>query len=265
MSPWGDLLDEPVLVLTADQDWAPAWATRALLEVAAAAGAPLHLFVTNACPSLEAPPGELSLGVHPNFRRDSTHGTTEDEVIDHVRALVPAATSFRTHGFVEGTATLDRLRERGMRADSNLLCWLQDDLPPILHGTGLLRVPVWFEDDVLLRFSPETLELGPVLGALERPGLKVVNVHPLLVAANVASAEDYRVRRTRLHGAREPLEGPGRGLGRTLHELLEAVAGRGLRWQRFEDVVDRALAAVRARPDGSPYGWPGPITSHGPG
>src|SRR5579862_4261563 len=87
-------LDQPVLALTSDQDWAPDWALAALLEVAAKEQVPLHVFVTNLSAELDSACTGVTLGIHPNFGPRSSHGENVDDVIRTCLDLVPDATSF---------------------------------------------------------------------------------------------------------------------------------------------------------------------------
>ena len=104
---WEDLSSEPLVAVTADQDWAPEWAMAELIRFARAEAVPLHVFVTNPSPALEraAASGEVTLGIHPNFRPGSSHGDDPEDVIAHCRALVPSATTFRTHSFYENSGS----------------------------------------------------------------------------------------------------------------------------------------------------------------
>jgi hypothetical protein len=254
------LVHEPVFLLTADQDWAPDWALEALLDVAEAEGVPLHLFVTNASPLLERRRSALlTLGIHPNFQRGSTHGATEDEVIEHCLALVPGATSFRAHGFHENTRILSKLAGAGAVADSNLLAFLQPGLTPIVHAAGLLRFPVFFEDDVFLALAQPALELTRAEPLLLARGLKILNFHPSLVALNACTLAHYDDLRDVIFGAAaagRPEPYAGRGAATLLHELIGTVKAAGLRFASFPALVDDAYASLRRSfPDGL-YGWP---------
>lgn len=230
--------DQPTFVLTGDQDWAPPWALQRWLE--AGRGVPMHLFVTNPDDVVAAPPPNLTLGIHPNFLPGSTHGDDPAAVIAHCLALVPGAWTFRSHAFAEATPWLDALVEAGLRADSNLCTDLQPGLTPLRHACGLVRLPVFLEDDVVLRSGrvPSVDELE-----LFTPGLKILNFHPALVAINARSLEDYAGARGALYGGEPWVGHEGRGIADLLGELLEAVEARGHRFMSFETLAERALEA----------------------
>lgn len=257
-------LAEPVFTLTSDQDWAPDWALASLLEIAEEENIPLHLFATNASRVLGSTEAEVTLGIHPNFHMGSSHGDTEDEVIETCLELVPDACTFRCHSFYENTTVLRKLLARGLYADSNLLTFLQPQLCPLLHGTGILRFPVAFEDDVFLEWAAPDLDLTQVLDCLMAPGLKVLNFHPALVALNAPSVDYYNRMRSQLYDASGATVEPYDGVGaRTvLIDVMRAVRAAGIAFRSFPSLVEEArLSIATTLPDGL-YRWG--KTSHSP-
>jgi hypothetical protein len=254
---WSDSFAEPCFVLTADQDWAPEWAMERFLAFAEEQEVPVHVFVTNPSPALEAASGDsrVTLGAHPNFLPRSTHGSTPEEVIAHVRELVPDADSFRTHTYAESAGSLDEMRAAGFRTDSNLCLFLQPEIVPLIHSVGLIRLPVFLDDDSLLLWdSDRKLDLGPMSEPLASQGLKILNFHPLLFAVNCPTAQYYRDRREQLYepggAAAEPFD--GRGLRDVLEELI-GVARRDGRLSSFPEVAASAWEAAASLR--GPYGW----------
>lgn len=257
---WSDDFAEPVYVLTADQDWAPEWAIERFLAFAEANGLPLHVFVTNRSPALEAAhaASRVTLGAHPNFLPGSSHGSSAEEVIASCRSLVPEAKTFRTHAYVESAHSLGLLREAGFQTDSNLCLFLQPGIVPLIHATGVLRLPVFLDDDSLLLWDREgALELDPMAGAFAGPGLKILNFHPTLFAINCPSSEHYRARRESIYDPEAPPEGPfeGRGTADVLAELIARARDSGHRFSAFEEVADAAWGRLRSRDGAALYGW----------
>jgi hypothetical protein len=260
--------DEPVFVVSGDQDWAPDWALAATLDHIAAAGAPYHLFVTNESPALSRARASdlVSLGVHPNFLRGSTQGHAPDEVIETCLELVPDATSFRTHCLCEDNFLLRKLASRGFVADSNVVTLCQPDLVPVLHGAGLLRIPIFMEDAWFLEWARPELDLAAAKRELLAPGIKVLNFHPALIAINAPSMDYYNARRPGLYGdtADEPLEPhPGRGVATLFGELVSFVQDSGVRVATFPELVQEGLACVREAYGDELYGWPAHPLLHG--
>jgi hypothetical protein len=260
-NPFAEFLDGPIFVLTGDQDWAPDWALSAMLEIVAAHDVPLHLFVTNESPALASRrPTNMTTGIHPNFMAGSTHGTSAEAIIDFCLGLVPDANTFRSHAFSENSHILLNLASRGFVADSNLVTFLQPRLVPVIHGAGLLRFPVFLEDDVFLWWASPDLQLTALTSLLFSPGLKVFNFHPSLVGINTPSVDYTDLRRPLLYGsadAQTPIEPyAGRGVATLLVDLIDAIRGAGFDFTPFPQLVSRARACLdRGLPDGL-YRWP---------
>jgi len=249
---WAGLCDAPVYALTSDQDWAPEWALERLLEHAQAAGTPLHVFRTNPSPVLDAAAAaeEITQGWHPNFLPGSTHGATTEEVLAACRALVPQARTARSHCFREDTLTLRALAAAGIAVDSQPASMFQPGLVPLLHESGILRLPVFFEDDLFFRWLTPDLDLAPVLATLGSPGLKILNVHATFFACNVPSDAFYEQVRGRVFGSQAAAEGvvhSGRGTADALRELTAAVHAAGASFTSFEQLVSDVLARVAAQ------------------
>jgi hypothetical protein len=255
---WGERFRDPVVALTADQDWAPEWATERLLDFLDAADMPVHVFVTNDSPALEGTQRrQVSLGAHPNFLSGSTHGSTPEEVIDTCRSLVPNTRTVRSHVHAENSHILQLLIEAGFDTDSNLSLFLQPGILPLIHSTGILRLPVFLDDDSLLLWDRTgTLDLAPAKRALVTPGLKILNFHPALFAINCPSAEYYRTHRDELYGTTAPMRPfEGRGLATVLEELIQWLRATGHTIFPFPEVVSDCWRDLDALEEGTLYGW----------
>lgn len=242
-----DVFGRPRLVLTSDQDWAPEWAIEELLRVAATWEAPLHVFRTNPSPGLDATsqPVDLTHGWHPNFAAGSSHGSTPEAVIRYCEQHFGSCASVRSHEFVESSPIWQLLAEHGVRFDSQTVTRCQPGLRPLAHWTGIVRLPVWFEDDVWLRVAGDTADTARLFPLLLTPGLKIFNVHPALLATNSPSIDWYDEHRPQLYGpGSEPVRNPRGGVADTLNRLVHAARDGGLRFERWDDVATDAAAAV---------------------
>ncbi len=254
---WEELADAPMFVLTGDQDWAPTWTVERELRTAAEVGSAVHLFATNDDPLVREPPPGLTLGIHPNFLPGSSHGDSAEAVVKHCRELVPGSTTCRTHGFAESTYWLAALGRHGIRADSNTCLMLQPGIVPLMHASGLLRFPVFLEDDVLMHWAGGVPPLDAVAEHLFTPGLKILNFHPAHVGINSRSVAHYQaVRRSLSDGAGEAtFAHRERGIADLLHDVLAEIARRGHPMLSFPELQRRAERLVEARyPDGI-LGW----------
>ena len=254
---WNQLFDGPVFVLTSDQDWAPSWAADRFLKLIGEYSLPVHFFRTNPCPSIDAAARNLATctqGWHPNFLPGSSHGTNAEEVIQYMQSHFPSCRTVRSHTFVEGTSYWTALARSGIVADSQVPTVYQAHLQPLLHWTGILRFPLYFEDDVFFEWEADGLSLETVKKALFTPGLKILNFHATFVACNISSGPHYRRIRGEIFGKPEPpaLAGPERGTRTVFEELVTSILKAGCRFESFESVVDRVVAVIASEPERFP-------------
>jgi hypothetical protein len=185
-------LGQPVLILTADADWASDACIAALLVRIGQREHPPTIFATNASPELasQAARGRVDVGLHPNFRPHSTHGGQTHEVFDHFVAQWPSATAFRSHCFMDGSPISLAAVARGMVIDCNSIDFLKPEITPHWHYSGLWRAPTFWEDDVHWSVGA-VWDFDRFEHYFMTPGLKVVNVHPFVQAFNCDSGEGY--------------------------------------------------------------------------
>jgi hypothetical protein len=183
------------LAITLDIDWAPDFAIIAAADRLREAGVRATWFVTHESPAVDAlreSPELFELGVHPNFFEGSSHGDSLEEVLAHVKGLVPDARSLRSHGLYQSSRVLAAIaRDERLEIDASLFLPGHPHLRPVrqwLLGTTITRIPYfWSEDHEMERAGP-TWSLGDLL-AVE--GLKVLNFHPIHVFLNSATGAPY--------------------------------------------------------------------------
>lgn len=156
---------------TSDTDWAPEPAIENLLNLFEEWEVPLTPFITHPSPAIEEHYRDrpFNVGLHPNFLANSTHGKSESEVIDRVIKLWPEARCFRCHAYFGHAQMMREFLRRGFVYDSNICLQMQRDIQPLVHWTGIVRFPTFYEDDM------------PANGLIERAhtsGLKIFNFHP---------------------------------------------------------------------------------------
>jgi hypothetical protein len=182
--------------ITLDTDWAPDWMLEEVISILIEKDVKSTWFVTNDSSVLNLIRREsrlFEIGIHPNCLPGSSHGKTEDEVLNHMRQIVPHAISMRTHGLYQSSSFL-RLAARRyeIKIDVSLLLpGTQHIEPHILHfgDAKLLRIPFFGEDDL------EMLSRNPAW-RLSNPkyycsGLKIFNFHPVHIVLNSPTMDLY--------------------------------------------------------------------------
>jgi len=147
-------------------------------------GIPVTYFSTGEYKSLEelARNEPALVGPHPNLSgKHHKSCDFENQLLEH-RNRYPQATGYRCHGHMDSAWIQMKMAEMGYIWESNMCCHLEPGLKPIKMFSGLTRFPVWLEDDV---WVSREVDVENVLNALETPGMKVFNFHPVHLCENV--------------------------------------------------------------------------------
>jgi ubiquinone/menaquinone biosynthesis C-methylase UbiE len=188
------MINQPIYCVTSDIDWASSHCIEDFMTLVDAFGITPTLFATHDNPLIkrfsETNPNDI--GVHPNFGANSTHGKDHNSVIDHVFSIYPNAKTFRSHSFYDSSDILHEMSKRGVRYDSNLCLYLQPNIVPLQLGVrGITRFPVFWEDDSHWMHTAGDWQLCSYVDAFTSPGLKIINVHPFIISANIPSGDYY--------------------------------------------------------------------------
>jgi hypothetical protein len=242
------------IVLTLDIDWAPDFVIDDVAQLLVGSGVKATWFVTHPSPAvdrLRGRPDLFELGIHPNFFTRSSHGETPAAVLRSCLDLVPQAQSMRTHGLVQSTPLLDLAIESGLKIDVSLYVPHARQARPIEYwrrGVRLIRIPYVWEDDF------EMERPAPVWSAAElaaRPGLQVMDFHPIHVwlnGADMGPYEELKRRCPRLESATRadaaPLRRTGMGPGTMFNEAIALLASNKTSRCVTELVSASSVAAV---------------------
>ncbi|EOC99968.1 hypothetical protein [Caldisalinibacter kiritimatiensis] len=177
--------DRGVYVLTLDVDWASEDALKYCYNTLNEFDIPMTFFITHKSKFISQllKENKIEAGIHPNFAKGSSHGSTHDEVIEYCLKLLPKAEVFRCHRYYDVNDITDKFFKLGFKYDSNL-CTLLENVPPFVHRSGLIRFPVFFEDGAYL-YHNMNLNFKEVKEKhFAQPGIKVINLHPMHIALN---------------------------------------------------------------------------------
>ncbi|MCA9666960.1 MAG: hypothetical protein KC503_15280, partial [Myxococcales bacterium] len=136
----------PTICFTFDIDWAPEFMIDELRTLLAEHALPATVFCTH---ESDATRRLLALdhvehGLHPNF----LVAREEAQVLDDLRGLYPGARVARNHALYYHSRLLALLHRAGIEAFSNTLMFLEPGLHPHYDWSGLVRLPIFWEDDV---------------------------------------------------------------------------------------------------------------------
>lgn len=173
-----------MLIVTIDLDWACEPAIDYTLRVMEELQVPVTVFATHRSAAVESRAENLEVGLHPYFGgNDSSHGSTIQQVVEHVMGIPHNLKAFRCHRFAGSNETDTAMLDAGMTISSNV-CTDLEMIPPFRNRSGLLEVPIFMEDGGYLHRGHSLRGTSQLNRALQADGIKVLLLHPMHFALN---------------------------------------------------------------------------------
>jgi len=173
------------VLLTMDIDWAPEYATQTILDLVSSSGLNITAFATHKSPVLLDSEQFVEIGLHPdNTRPDPQYGFTRK--ISDLLEIYPASQGIRCHRNFFGQNISDLAKASNLKYDASTILWQQPFAQIYRDYNGLVKIPYTWEDGIHLDLQ---LPLNLDHIDLHKPGLKVFNVHPMLIYLNAPSDE----------------------------------------------------------------------------
>ena len=176
--------------------------------------------------------GSHERGLHPNYRRNGSTlkelaggiGAAAAAVIDesdlyhHVLrttlSFAPEAKGARSHSLFYDSLMMPLYQEFGLEYDSSYQLPIIPGLRPIWKEYDVLELPIYFSDHFELKTGATGFEIA--LLHLDRPGLKVINLHPNMLYLNAVSDQHYISTKAFYH---DPGEAARRTVAGTRHSI----------------------------------------------
>ena len=185
---------EPVFCFTSDIDWASEPVLEEFLSAMCKNDLKLTTFVTHASPIIDRykEAGLIERGIHPNFLSNSSHGNGFRAIAETCIQFAPEAIGFRSHRLFDVTDITHLLHDVfGFKYVSNLGTIMQPGITPILHESGLVHFPIFFEDGTHL-FNKLPFNLSQYMDRFLSPGIKIIIVHPMNFVINTPEIKYMR-------------------------------------------------------------------------
>ena len=235
------------VALTTDIDWAPDYAVEATLRLVDAAGFPITAFATHRTAVLRGLGPAVEIGLHPdNTRPDPVHRFSRK--LPDLLEMYPEAKGLRCHRNFFGQNISDLATDAGLLYDASMFLWRQPFAQCYVDYNGLVKIPYTWEDGIHVDLN-RPLDIAEL--QLDTPGLKILNVHPMLIYLN---APNDRLRRSACKGITDLAVTPeahfsdsifkGYGLARFFADLLSELRRRQVRPVLLRDIA--ALKPVKA-------------------
>jgi len=181
--------EQPVFSFTSDIDWASEAVLKQYFEIINPLNLKPTLFVTHPSDQIETNyrSGLVERGLHPNFLQGSSHGNSFKEIAETCIQFAPEAFGFRSHRVFDVTDITHLMHnEYGFKYVSHPITILQPAIKPILHESGLISFPVFFEDGTHL-YNQLDLNFKKYKELLWVPGIKIISFHPMNFVFNSPS------------------------------------------------------------------------------
>ena len=180
-------------IITIDVDWAPDFIIEEIAKTLIRNHTKATWFITHdseATRALSDTPELFEVGVHPNFRKDSTQGSTPQKVMEYLKRIAPDAVSVRTHSLIQSSVLLRMLtRKFGILNDVSLLLPRTPHLVPhkiyFTKNLYLTRLPYFWQDDIEAFWPKPSYSLKDDFHHSD--GLKIYNFHPVTIALNMSN------------------------------------------------------------------------------
>jgi hypothetical protein len=176
--PWDD---KPVFCFTSDIDWASEDVMSLYFEIVNDLDIKPTLFCTHHSDIIQAnfEDRKIERGIHPNFLEGSSHGNSFKEIVETCMKFAPESYGFRSHRLFDVTDITHMLKnDYGYKYVSNLGTVLQQNIRPILHESGLIHFPIFFEDGTHL-YNKLDLDFRKYIDYFTHPGIKIISFHPM--------------------------------------------------------------------------------------
>ena len=224
----------PVFSFTSDIDWASEDVMKEYFNIVNSLEIKPTLFVTHYSEVIESnfKLGKIERGIHPNFLSDSSHGNSFKKIIETCIKFAPESYGFRSHRLFDVTDITHSLKnDYNYKYVSNLGTILQPHIKPILHESGLIHFPIFFEDGTHL-YNQLDLDFTNYINLFTSPGIKIISFHPMNLVFNSPnmsfmrqikdslSREEYNIIST---ASIEKLRNKNEGIGQTVIDIVKFV------------------------------------------
>ncbi len=198
------------IFLTLDTDWSPAEVLHYALTLFEEHALCCTVFATGVYSALQAcNAARFEVGVHPNFN-DVTRAQYENK-LHELLALYPNAKGVSSHAMMSSTPLLHLFKQAGLLYERNLLRYEQTEAKPFYYFNRLLRVPIFWEDDIWFGLERHAAFSENLFQARDLP--LVFNFHPIHLYLNTVSPEHYAAFKPHYHDAHKLLEFRHAGYG----------------------------------------------------
>tara|TARA_Y100001970_G_scaffold294294_1_gene449954 strand:+ start:24182 stop:24928 length:747 start_codon:yes stop_codon:yes gene_type:complete len=240
--------NKPTIVFTGDLDWASEDCLNYYLNSLNSFGIKPLVFATHNSKILKKfqKKNLVDVGLHPNFKKNSTQGNTKEEIINNLIDLYPKTNIFRCHGFQDSYEILNLFSKKNFNFDSNELIYMNKNIQPIKKNSNITRLPVYWSDGLALLKITNNYNLIKDFQINKKnifsDGLKIFNIHPFNYCFNFETIEQYMYCKKYTKIANKNLflsysKNNQFGIRDYINQIIKLIIDRGYSFCSFEDLL----------------------------
>lgn len=190
--------DASYVLVTSDADWSSESCLEFFCKKMAKYNIKPLIFATNFSKILIKyfKENKIDIGIHPNFKFNSTQGKNKKEILKNLLRIYPMAKISRSHSFIDSYYIRSLLINNKIKFDSNILNHLCSGVKPVKFLNGITRYPVYWSDGMALLNTQKRIPLIKDLEINKKliiaPGLKVLNIHTFNYSLNLPNLNEYK-------------------------------------------------------------------------
>lgn len=203
-----------------DTDWCPEEVLRYSLALFEEHALRCTVFATGRYETLRhCDASRIEIGLHPNFNDMTSDG--HEAKLRELCNMYPQARGVASHAMMSSTPLLHLFKQCGMKYDRNLLRYKDSSAAAFYYFNGLLRLPIFWEDDIWFTDEPGVPFTAGLLA--DESHRAVFNFHPIHLYLNTESQPHYQSFKAFQHDLKKLGDCIGKGYGtRNFFEDLAA-------------------------------------------
>lgn len=169
--------------VTIDLDWASDSVIEEAMDWFDKNKIPVTVFATHESKAIVERMATLEVGLHPYFSPDSSQGSTPDETVETLSKIPINIPVYRSHRFLDSNQIREHMEKMGIKVSSNV-CTDLNPVAPFIHRSGMLEIPIAFEDGCYLERGHHLEDYHKILQLISESEIFVMVLHPMHFVLN---------------------------------------------------------------------------------
>lgn len=242
--------NKPIFTVTGDLDWASEDCLDFYLNSLNSFGIKPLIFATHKSKTLNRffKKNLVDIGLHPNFKKNSTQGSNKEEIINNLIKLYPNTNIFRCHGFQDSQLILNLFSKKNIYFNSNQLDYMETNIKPIKKKNKTIRFPVYWSDGMAILKINNNYTLKKDFKYNRQnifsDGFKIFNIHPFNYCFNFKNIDQYNENKKYTTIASKDFftEYSSKntfGIQNYVNSMIKIILDNGYQFTSFDEILNR--------------------------